>query len=139
MKISTLTTTALLGVAGMTAFGLATDTAPYPHSGPRSWALGMQLPFLTNRRLDALLGVRDGDRGLEVGPGTGCQSLHTARQIAPSGQLDVVDIQQEFLDSVTRRAQSKGVLNIAPTLADARDMPFDDDVFDAAYVVTALG
>ena len=139
MKIRTITTAALLGVAGATAAAWATDEVPYPHSGPASWVLGLQLPFLTNRRLDALLGVRPGDRVLEIGPGTGCQSLHVIRQLAPSGRLDIVDIQQEFLDSVMRRATAKNVRGIVPTLADARELPFADASFDAAYVVTALG
>jgi ubiquinone/menaquinone biosynthesis C-methylase UbiE len=136
MKIAT---TALVGVAGATAFSVITDEVPYPHSGPRSWVLDLQLPFLTNRRIDALLGVQPGERVLEIGPGTGLQSLHIARQLAPSGQLDIVDIQQVFLDSVMRRANAKNVGGIVPTQADARNLPFADASFDAAYVVTALG
>jgi SAM-dependent methyltransferase len=140
MKISTIgtiTTATLLGAAGVTA--LVTDEVPYPHSGPWSLILDLKLPFLTNRRLDAVLGVRPGDRVLEVGPGTGCQSLHVARRIAPTGRLDIVDIQQEFLDSVMRRADAQNVTGIVATQADARELPFEDATFDAAYVVCALG
>jgi ubiquinone/menaquinone biosynthesis C-methylase UbiE len=140
MKISTIAGVAALGVAGATATALVTDQVPYPHSGPQSWVLGLQLPFLTNRRLDALLGIKPGHRVLEIGPGTGCQSLHVARQLMPPiGRLDIVDIQQEFLDAVTARAKAKNVRGIVPTLADARELPFEDSTFDAAYVVTALG
>ena len=140
MKISTkIAGVAALGITAATAVGLVTDEAPYPYKGPRSWVLDLQLPFLTNRRLDALLGIGPGDRVLEIGPGTGCQSLHIARQLAPTGQLDIVDIQQEFLDSVMRRAKAKNVPGIVATLADARELPFADGQFDAAYVVTALG
>jgi ubiquinone/menaquinone biosynthesis C-methylase UbiE len=135
--IGTITTATLLGAAGVAA--LVTDEVPYPYSGPWSWILDLKLPFLTNRRLDALLGVRPGDRVLEIGPGTGCQSLHVARQLAPSGRLDIVDVQQEFLDSVMRRADAENVRGIVPTLADARVLPFADATFDAAYVVCALG
>jgi ubiquinone/menaquinone biosynthesis C-methylase UbiE len=135
--IGTITTATVLGVAGVTA--LVTDEVPYPHSGPWSWILDLKLPFLSNRRLDALLGVRPGDRVLEIGPGTGCQSLHVARRLAPSGQLDIVDIQQEFLDSVMSRAEAENVHGIVPTRANALDLPFADATFDAAYVVCALG
>ncbi|MGO9032914.1 methyltransferase domain-containing protein [Mycobacterium sp.] len=140
MKISTkIAGVAALGIAGATAMSTITDEAPYPYSGWRSWVLDLQLPFLTNKRLDALLALQPGHRVLEIGPGTGCQSLHVARQVAPTGQLDIVDIQQEFLDAVMRRAKAKHVPGIVATLADARDLPFMNDQFDAAYVVTALG
>jgi ubiquinone/menaquinone biosynthesis C-methylase UbiE len=140
MKISTkIAGVAALGIAGVTAMSTITDEAPYPYSGWRSWVLDLQLPFLTNKRLDALLALQPGHRVLEIGPGTGCQSLHVAKQVAPTGQLDIVDIQQEFLDAVMRRAKAKHVPGIVATLADARDLPFMNDQFDAAYVVTALG
>jgi ubiquinone/menaquinone biosynthesis C-methylase UbiE len=130
---------ATAGLAGTLAWAVLADEAPYPYKGPRSWLLDLQLPFLTNRRLDALLAVKPGDRVLEIGPGTGCQSLHVANLVAPTGQLDIVDIQQEFLDAVMERAKAKGVPGIVPTLADARELPFTDYTFDAAYVMTALG
>jgi ubiquinone/menaquinone biosynthesis C-methylase UbiE len=114
-----------------------TDTAPYPYA--QRWLLDLPLPFLTNRRLDALLGARPGERVLEIGPGTGLQALHVAGQLGPSGRLDIVDIQQPMLDHVVRRAAARNVGAIVPTRADARDLPFDDESFDAAYLVTVLG
>jgi ubiquinone/menaquinone biosynthesis C-methylase UbiE len=101
--------------------------------------LDLPLPFLTNRRLDALLGARPGERLLEIGPGTGLQSLHVARQLAPSGRLDIIDVQPEMLDCVMRRAAARGIGGVVPTQADARELPFPDATFDAAYLVTALG
>ena len=70
--------------------------APYPYA--QGALLDIPLPFLTNRRLDALLGAWPGERVLEIGPGTGLQALHVARQLGPSGRLDVVDIQQAMLE-----------------------------------------
>ncbi len=51
----------------------------------------------------------------------------------------MVDIQQEMLDHVGRRAVRAGVRAIKLTRADARDLPFPDATFDAVYMVTALG
>ena len=68
-----------------------TDSAPYPYTQRRM--LDLPLPFLTNRRLDALLGIRPGERVLEIGPGTGLQALHVARLLGSQGRLDIVDIQ----------------------------------------------
>ncbi|WP_222426600.1 class I SAM-dependent methyltransferase [Amycolatopsis rhizosphaerae] len=50
-----------------------------------------------------------------------------------------MDIQQEMLDHVGRRAKEQGVDNIVPNCADAHELPFADGSFDAAYLVTALG
>ncbi len=113
------------------------DAAPYPYAQRR--LLDLPLPFLTQRRLDGLLRPAPGDRILEIGPGTGLQSLPVARALGPAGRLDIVDIQQDMLDHVMRRATDLGLTNIVPTRADAQRLPFPTDTFDAAYLVTALG
>ena len=113
------------------------DTAPYPYAMRK--LLDLPLPFLTNRRLDALLAARPGDRILEIGPGTGLQALHVARQLGPDGGLDIVDVQQPMLDHVMRKAAERTITSIRATRADARALPFPDASFDAAYLVTALG
>jgi ubiquinone/menaquinone biosynthesis C-methylase UbiE len=114
-----------------------TDAAPYPYA--QRWLLDLPLPFLTNRRLDALLAARPGERVLEIGPGTGLQALHVASQLGASGRLDIVDVQQPMLDHVMRRAAARKIGAIVPAQADARQLPFGDDSFDAAYLVTVLG
>jgi len=114
-----------------------TDRAPYPYAQRR--VLDLPLPFLTSGNLDAMLAARPGERILEVGPGTGLQALHVARQLGDGGRLDIVDVQDEMLDHVMRRARARGVGSIVPTRADARKLPFPDGTFDAAYLVTVLG
>jgi ubiquinone/menaquinone biosynthesis C-methylase UbiE len=44
-----------------------------------------------------------------------------------------------MLDHVMRRAAARKISPIVPARAAARDLPFDDGSFDAAYLVTALG
>jgi ubiquinone/menaquinone biosynthesis C-methylase UbiE len=114
-----------------------TDSAPYPYAQRR--ILDLPLPFLTNRRLDALLGAAPGERVLEIGPGTGLQALHVAGLLGAGGQLDVVDIQDQMLEHVMSRARSAGITSIAAAQADARELPFPGATFDAAYLVTVLG
>jgi ubiquinone/menaquinone biosynthesis C-methylase UbiE len=96
-------------------------------------------PFITRDRLREILAPQPGERVLEVGPGTGYYALPVAGWLAPGGRLDVLDIQQEMLDHTVERAAEQGIGNITPTLADAGSMPFGDDSFDAAYLVTVLG
>jgi ubiquinone/menaquinone biosynthesis C-methylase UbiE len=44
-----------------------------------------------------------------------------------------------MLDHVIARAAERSIGNITPHQADARALPFADDTFDAAYLVTVLG
>jgi ubiquinone/menaquinone biosynthesis C-methylase UbiE len=92
----------------------------------------------TVRRIVQTAGVQPGETVLEIGPGTGYYSLDVASWIAP-GTLHVFDLQQEMLDHTMRRAAEQGIENIQPTQGDARQLPYGDATFDAAYLVTVLG
>ena len=116
-----------------TAAWWCADSAPYPYAQRK--ILDLSLPFLTNRRLDALLGVRPGERVLEIGPGTGLQALHVAGLLGDEGHLDIIDIQDQMLDHVMSRAKRAGITSIAATQADACQLPFPG----ATYLVTVLG
>ena len=96
-------------------------------------------PFITRERLREALGPQPGQRVLEVGPGTGYYSLPVAGWIAPRGRLDIFDLQQEMLDHTMRRAQADGIENIHPSRGDARSLPYPDESFDEAFLVTVLG
>jgi ubiquinone/menaquinone biosynthesis C-methylase UbiE len=96
-------------------------------------------PFITRERLREILAPRAGERLLEVGPGTGYYTLPVAEWLSPGGRLDVLDVQQEMLDHTLRSAHEHGIDNVTPTLSDARQLPYADDSFDGAYLVTVLG
>ena len=96
-------------------------------------------PLITRARLKEILDPKAGDRILEVGPGTGYYTLDVAEWVKPDGEIEILDLQQEMLDHTIRRAGERGLVNVNPTQSDATSMPYEDDSFDAAFLVTVLG
>jgi SAM-dependent methyltransferase len=112
-----------------------------PAACPYSQRLFLDLPrpFMRRQTLRNILAPAPGERVLEVGPGTGYYSLDVARQLAPDGRLDVLDLQQPMLDELMRRAAMVGTANVFATQGDARDLPFPAATFDATFLVATLG
>jgi SAM-dependent methyltransferase len=111
------------------------SACPY---GQRFWVEPPH-PLITRSRLRDVLSPQPGERVLEVGPGTGYYSLDVAESVSPGGRLDIFDLQQEMLDHTMRRAAERGLANVTPTQGDARQLPYPDDSFDAAYLTAVLG
>jgi ubiquinone/menaquinone biosynthesis C-methylase UbiE len=114
------------------------NPSPCPYH-QRFW-VELPHPSITRGRLEEILDPRPGEPMLEVGPGTGYYTLAVARRLGPDGRLDVLDIQQRMLDHTMARAREAGLGNIVvPACADARELPYPDATFDAAYLCTTLG
>jgi SAM-dependent methyltransferase len=96
-------------------------------------------PLITRSRLREALDARPGERMLEVGPGTGYYTLDLARWLGDDGQLDIFDIQQEMLDHTQLRAAEAGLANVLAREGDARSLSYENEVFDAAILITVLG
>jgi ubiquinone/menaquinone biosynthesis C-methylase UbiE len=126
---------------GAAVLGAALWWRRHPSACPYSQRFWVEAPhpFITRERLQEILAPAAGERLLEVGPGTGYYSLPVASRLAPGGTLTILDVQQEMLDHTMRRAREAGIANVEPVRADARELPFADDSFDGAYLVTVLG
>jgi ubiquinone/menaquinone biosynthesis C-methylase UbiE len=133
--------TGLLAGAVVAVIGGALWWRTHPSACPYSQRFWLEAPhpFITRARLREALAPRPGERVLEVGPGTGYYTLDMAEWVGPHGRVDVLDLQQEMLDHVARRARARGIGNIDATQGDARALPYADDTFDAAYLVAVLG
>lgn len=90
-------------------------------------------------RVQRLLQPRSGERILEIGPGVGIHAIPIASALQPDGVLHVLDVQQEMLDDLMRRAARCDLSNIVPRQGDAQRLPYPDGSFDAAYLVSVLG
>ena len=136
MKLRRLVFGAALAVAGAALWWRKNPSAcPYSQ---RFWGEAPH-PFITRARLREVLEAKQGERVLEVGPGTGYYTLDVAEWVGPDGSVDILDLQQEMLDHTMRRGGERNLDNINPTQADATALPFEDGTYDAAYLVTVLG
>jgi ubiquinone/menaquinone biosynthesis C-methylase UbiE len=110
------------------------SACPYAHR----WMVQLPKPGVSVKRMLDVLDPQPKERLLEIGPGTGYYSLPVAQKLT-KGRLEVFDLQQDFLDLVSKRASKRGIENVAYWLGDAQDLIFEDNRFDGAYLVTVLG
>jgi ubiquinone/menaquinone biosynthesis C-methylase UbiE len=86
-----------------------------------------------------LLGLRPGERVLDVGCGSGVVTRDVAARIRPGGRVVGLDPNRAFLVVARELAGAAGVLeDVEFRHGDARALPFGDAEFDAALAVTAL-
>jgi len=128
-----------LGLAGVVGAALwwRRNPSACPYS-QRFWVAAPH-PVITRERLHGVLEPMAGERVLEIGPGTGYYTLELAAWVGHEGAVEILDVQQEMLDHTIRRARERGLWNVNPTRGDARELPYEDDSFDAAILVTVLG
>jgi SAM-dependent methyltransferase len=129
----------LAGFALLTAVG-AWWARKHPSACPYATRFFVEGPHpgIPRKRLLEALWPGPGDKILEIGPGTGYYSLEVASRL-DAGTLAIFDIQQDFLDHTVRAGAKRGLSNIEPTQGDARHLPYPNDSFDGAYLVTVLG
>ena len=88
-------------------------------------------PILHPGRVDAIrrMGIRPGDRVLEVGVGTGINAALYPRDCAVTG----IDLSSSMLEKARDRIARKGVRNVRLMQMDAANLKFADDTFDIVY------
>ncbi len=84
------------------------------------------------------VGVRPGERVLELGPGPGAFSLEAARRIEPGGSLVAVDIQPKMIAALADKVEAAGLHNVETHVAGAYELPLEDGSVDRAFLVTVL-
>src|SRR5438270_9037226 len=75
------------------------------------------------------MGIRPGDRVLEVGVGTGINAALYPRDCAVTG----IDLSASMLEKARDRIARKGIRNVRLVEMDAADQKFADNTFDIVY------
>jgi ubiquinone/menaquinone biosynthesis C-methylase UbiE len=83
-------------------------------------------------------GIAPGMAVLEVGPGNGRYTIETARRVGSLGRVITIDIEPKMIERVQKRARTEGITNLEAKVADVYNLPFDDDMFDAIYMITVI-
>lgn len=81
--------------------------------------------------------LKPGMRALDFGCGPGTISVGLARAVAP-GELHGVDMEESQVERARAVARSYGQDNAVFHVADALDMPFEDEYFDVAHSYNLL-
>jgi ubiquinone/menaquinone biosynthesis C-methylase UbiE len=121
---------------------LARLAARLGHSSPcpaaLSWLVDNSLRRTYMRPVLDRIGIRAGERVLELGPGPGAFTVGAAERVGPEGSVVAVDIQAEMIAQVDQRVQQAGLTNVETHVASAYQLPIVDQSVDRAFLITVL-
>lgn len=92
----------------------------------------------TETTLDRI-GLKPGQRVLEIGPGPGRLLIPAARRVLPDGYGVGLDIQPGMIERLKARAARAGVTNLTTIVGDAAQPNVEPETFDVVYLCTVLG
>jgi ubiquinone/menaquinone biosynthesis C-methylase UbiE len=116
----------------------AVDRAPTPQELIRFLGLAKSQPDLQALEAQMLAELRlgPGARVLDVGCGYGADAADISRRLE-GGSVVGIDLSQIMIDEARRRAAGCGP-ELSFQVADATDLPFEDDTFDACRAEAVL-
>jgi ubiquinone/menaquinone biosynthesis C-methylase UbiE len=122
------------GALGSTTVASAFQLAQRP---AKEWIQRLERPErVASQKVDEIVPRLDLKPGMivaDIGAGTGVFSRPIARAVGPGGKVYAVDIEQELLDDIKRRADEQQITNIQPVLGE-----FDDPKLPARDVDLAF-
>lgn len=90
------------------------------------------------QRMLAAAELKTGDHILDIGAGTGDQSILAAQRVGPTGSVLATDISADMLAIAARVAQEQGLNNLTTRAMDAEQLDLADNTFDAIISRLAL-
>ena len=89
--------------------------------------------------MNEFLSVKKGEVVLEIGVGTGFSFKEIARSVGTAGKAYGIDITPEMLRLAEKRLRKAELTDRAELReADARTLPYEDNMFDAIYMAATL-
>ena len=84
--------------------------------------------------MDAL-GIAEGSKVADIGPGAGWFTIRLARRVGPNGLVYAEDVQREMLEATRRRVGREGLKNVETRLGTSTDPHLPPQALDAILVV----
>jgi SAM-dependent methyltransferase len=84
--------------------------------------------------MDAL-GIADGSKVADIGPGAGWFTIQLARRVGPNGHVYAEDVQRPMLEAIRRRVSREGLQNVEPRLGTETNPNLPPGGLDAALMV----
>ncbi|MGI8688389.1 MAG: class I SAM-dependent methyltransferase [Thermomicrobiales bacterium] len=129
---------ALVAVAVWTAISRR-RARPYP--ALFAWLLDNPLSARllgTQTTLDQI-GLRPGQRVLEIGPGSGRLLIPAAELVLPGGVATGLEVQSGMVQMLRQHATQAGATNVIVVQGDATAPHFPPESFDVVYLCAVLG
>ncbi len=114
------------------------------HPIPIPWRLALILDnpgrrrFLSPAKTIEQIGVKEGMRVLELGPGSGFLTAEASRRVS-SGKLYCLDIEPVLIARLKGKIEREGLENVALLVGDGAALPLKEDSLDLAFLVGVLG
>lgn len=82
-------------------------------------------------------GARPGDKVLDCATGTGDLAIEFKKTVGHEGQVTGTDFCEEMIEHAPAKADKENLV-VAFEVADAMDLPYDDDTFDIASIAFGI-
>lgn len=93
-------------------------------------------PFV--KQMVTLARLKQGQRVLDVGTGTGIVANHAARLLDDSGMVVGIDLSEGMLETSTLDAKEKGISNVQFIRMDAENLALPTEYFDTVFSMYAI-
>jgi demethylmenaquinone methyltransferase/2-methoxy-6-polyprenyl-1,4-benzoquinol methylase len=84
-------------------------------------------------------GLKKGMHALDIAGGTGDLTIQMSKQVGATGEVVISDINPDMLEQGRRRLIDKGIAgNVKFKVANAEELPFEDNSFDCVTIAFGL-
>ncbi|MFX0042889.1 MAG: class I SAM-dependent methyltransferase [Candidatus Hodarchaeota archaeon] len=87
----------------------------------------------------SFLNVQEGESALEIGFGTGVMLVEIAKAVGNSSKVFGIDISSKMVELTNNRIERQNLRHrVFICEGDARNMPYDNEIFDVVYIASTL-